>query len=182
MLDNRWFSLGLAAIALLLVAVRVVKPMLGGDELDVFVPDDPDYYALDIDSELTGTGIDTPLQGAQFDSAQRAIQSIDVATLKWDARPSRDPFSPGPRVSEATLNAVQAVVAQNRPVAASGVRWPAVSAVVDSRKHQYAVVDGAIRRIGDRFNGFRITDIGERGVHLVHGASRQSRHLKVEAK
>lgn len=181
MLDNRWFSLGLAAIAVLMVITRIVKPLLAGDEAVAFVSDDPDYYALDIDSELTGTGIDTPLQGAQFDSAQRAIQSIEVDTLQWDVRPSRDPFSPGPRVSEAALDAVQAVVARSTPVAMSSVRWPSVSAVVDSRKHQYAVVDGAIRRIGDSFDGFRITDIGQRGVHLVHGASRQSRHLTVEA-
>lgn len=181
MLDNRWFSLGLAALALLMVVTRVVKPLLAGDEVDTFVPDDPDYYALDIDSELTGTGIDTPLQGAQFDSAQRAIQSIDVDRLKWDARPVRDPFSPGPRVSEAALDAVQAVVAQNDTATPGAIRWPSVSAVVDSRKHQYAVVDGVIRRIGEDFNGFRVADIGRRSVQIVHGASRQSRHLRVEA-
>lgn len=181
MLDNRWFSLGLAAIAVLMVVTRIVKPLMAGDAPDAVAPDDPDYYALDIDNALSGSGIDTPLQGAQFDSAQRAIQSIDVATLKWDVRPSRDPFSPGPGVSEAALDAVQAVVAQNPPVVAGAIRWPAVSAVVDSRKHKYAVVDGVIRRIGDNFNGFRIADIGQRGVHLVHGASRQSRHLRVEA-
>ena len=74
MLNNRWFVIALSVAALAMVGLRVVKPLLG-DREEPFIPDDPDYYALDIDSELTGTGIDTPLQGAQFDSAQRDIRS-----------------------------------------------------------------------------------------------------------
>ncbi|MEO0614827.1 MAG: hypothetical protein AAFY69_01695 [Pseudomonadota bacterium] len=179
MLNNRWFVIALSVAALAMVGLRVVKPLLADREAP-FIPDDPDYYALDIDSELTGTGIDTPLQGLQFDSAQRDIRSIDVASLQWQERPGRDPYSPAPRVTEAVLDAVRADV--SKPVMTpSAIRWPAVTAVVDSRKHQYAVVDGVIRKPGERFGGFRLAEVGERGVHVVHAASQQSRHLKVDA-
>ena len=180
MLNNRWFVLVLAAAAVLLVGLRVVKPILDNADEEIVIPDDPDYYAVDIDSDLTGTGIDTALQGAQFDSAQRAIRSIDVDALHWDERPARDPYAPAARVAATDRNALDAVVARAIPV--SAIRWPTVSAVVDSRQHQFAVIDGVIRRPGDQFNGFRLAAIETRTARIQHAASRQVKQVKVDAR
>ncbi|MEL6366825.1 MAG: hypothetical protein AAFR91_02920 [Pseudomonadota bacterium] len=183
MLNNRWFVFGLAGLAVLLIGMNVLRPLLDAREDDWVPPDDPSYYDVDIENDLTGTGIDTPLQGAQFDSAQLAISSINVAALHWDERPARDPYVPSATVSEAALNAVQAAVkSAPRVMTPTSVRWPTVSAVVDSRRHQYAVVDGEIRKPGDRFGGFELVGIEQQSVRLAHAATRSARQVKVSTK
>ena len=178
MLNNRWLVVALAGIAVLMVLSNVVRPLLEAREEARLVRGTPD---VDVENELTGTGIDTTEQGAQFDSAQGAISSIEVAALHWDERPQRDPFRPVAVVSDAALDAVAAVVA-NTPTAGRKIRWPDVSAVVDSRQQQYAIIGGEIRRPGDRFTDFQLVNIEKQTVELAHAPSRSVRRVKVTTK
>ncbi|MEL7311133.1 MAG: hypothetical protein AAFN07_06460 [Pseudomonadota bacterium] len=175
MLNNRWFVFGLVGVAVLMVLSNVVRPLLEARKDHRAVVD---TLEVDVENALTGTGIETPAQGEQFDSAQRAIQKIDSRALHWDERPYRDPFFPVAVVPETALDSITSVVSAPA-VGKDRIRWPVVSAVVDSRRHQYAIVDGEIRRPGDRFAGFLLNGIDKHTVELTHASSRSVRRVKV---
>lgn len=179
MLNNRWFVIGLAGVAMFLIATRVVVPLLKQVDNERAIIADSDEFDVDVESGIAGSGIDSRDQGEQFENAQYAISAVDVAALHWQERPARDPFSK--TVNRQPLIEVKTTEA-SAPTAlarAAVVRWPSVSAVVDSRQHQFAVVDGVIRKPGDRFGGFELRAIERQTVSLAHLASRNTRKIEV---
>lgn len=179
MLNNRWFVIGLAGVAMFLIATRVVAPLLKQVDNARVIIADSDELGVDVESGIAGSGIDRRDQGEQFENAQYAISAIDVAALYWQELPTRDPFSKT-EIRQPLIEVKTTEASVVTTLASAAVeRWPSVSAVVDSRQHQFAVVDGVIRKPGDRFGGFELRAIERHTVSFAHLASRNTRKIEV---
>ncbi len=147
-------------------------------------------FATDIDSILVegdDTGRENVEQELQLVSAQYDLKRIDTSNLRWNESPARDPFSLHSNLKDRDIEAVQDKVVTNKdqiPVSGKSGRtpgWvvPGVSAIVSSAQKSFAVVDGEIVRSGDVVGGFRIGDIQNTSVRLLHIGSGRSMNIKV---
>ncbi len=181
MLNNKWFIGVLALLAGYFIFQRIMPLIFDGDDgFDApIVLEDEDYY--DEGDLLSSTGIETAEQGLQFDSAQHDLKRIDVADLFWNEAPSRDPFVPFGRLRKVDAEAVKNKVAGGSTTIAPRDSWrPLVSAIVNSSQHQYAVIDGEIRRVGDRFNGHRLVAVAQNSVRLTNLGNNESQEVMVK--
>ncbi|MEO0574255.1 MAG: hypothetical protein AAF004_02245 [Pseudomonadota bacterium] len=175
MFNNKWVVAGLAALAVWILYKNVVVTLMGEyadtpvDVVDVDV-DDPDAFLVEATDD--GSGIETAEQGFKFSSAQRDLKRINVAAIAWNTDPARDPFVPQAALAANAIEQVQAQVSSASKVATAVRRnapevWPEIDAVVSSASHQYAVIDGEIRGIGERFDRYKLVDVTVNGVRLV---------------
>ena len=181
MLNNKWIIGGLALFALVFAYKRLVPLVLEGNSgFDApVVFDDADYYdEADIASE---TGIDTAEQGLLFDSAQHDLKRFKVSDLFWNETPGRDPFVPYATLAPAVAEQVQRKIVAAGNTAKSSATWrPTVSAIVNSETHQYAVIDGEIRRVGESFNGHQLVAVARQSVTLTNLQNKQSQDVMVK--
>ena len=178
-----WVVAALAIVALAVVYLRVVGPLLDDTEDVPVIAEDYDDIDEVIDSS-EDTGIETVEQGLQFATAQYDLQRVSVDALHWNEAPSRDPFAP-----EATIDTTDVVNVQEKidvaapvttrkpPVAA---RLPTVSALVTGSDVQYAVIDGAIRKPGDRVGSWQLIAIEKGAVVFIDRVRNTTRRVRIE--
>ncbi|MEL6869514.1 MAG: hypothetical protein AAFO81_06915 [Pseudomonadota bacterium] len=184
MFNNKWVTIGLVAVAALFVYKRVVLTVV--DEFrdsPVIVDADAETDLYLVETDDTGSGIETAAQGFKFSSAQRDLKRIDVAAISWNVSPARDPFAPQATLDTDAIQSVQAEIASatKARVTRSAYRvWPDVSAIVSSANHQYAVINGEIRRVGERFGHYRLQAVNAGSVSLVDLIDNRSQEVMVK--
>jgi len=173
MFNNKWVVAGLAALAAWIIYKNVVVTLMdeyADKPVGVVDVDDPDAFLVDATDD--GSGIETVEQGFKFSSAQRDLKRINVAAIAWNTDPARDPFVPQATLAANAIEQVQAQVNNATEISAAVRReipeiWPEVDAVVSSASHQYAVIDGEIRGVGERFDRYQLVAVTVNGVRLV---------------
>lgn len=188
MLNNKWFVVALAAVAVWILYKNVVVTLIEefADEPVIAVDvntDDPDAFL--VETTDTGSGIETAAQGFKFSSAQRDLKRINVAAIAWNIDPARDPFVPKSTLADSAIARVQSEVSKASDVPTpvrirASQSWPEIDAVVSSATHQYAVIDGEIRRVGDRFDRYQLVAVRIDGVRLIDLYNLKSQEVMVK--
>lgn len=180
-LSNRWAVAALVVCAIAVLYLRVIVPVLQFTSVEIEAPIlDED----DIDSVLEENAAgfrDNADQKLQFVSAQYDLKQIAVKDLRWNESPRRDPFAPHAELERDQIKAVHDKVTPG--MNGSGVRsvgLPIVSAILNSRKEQLAVIDGQILQIGEHINGFELRAIARSHVSLLQLSSNRSHLVAVK--
>ncbi|MEM8982951.1 MAG: hypothetical protein AAGC71_07995 [Pseudomonadota bacterium] len=173
LLNNRWVVAVLALLAAAFVYMRIVAPLVGAQSPAVA---DDGEYSMENPVELTGN---TAGSGARIAPAD--MKPVSTDGLRWNEAPERDPFAPKVVIQTADLTAVQDKISAE-PVSAVTRRQsvPAVTAIVKAADLQYAVIDGEIRRHGDRIGLWLVRRIERDAVVLASLLDQSTRTVRVQ--
>lgn len=172
----------MALVAVAVVYLRIVAPLLQAESVDMdeeleFIPDDVSDLSLDGSS-----GRGDPAVGLEFVSAQYDIGHFSTTDLHWNEKPERDPFSPHVQINQNDVNAVLDKVKNPIKQFSRVVRvsLPVVSAIVNSERYRYAVVDGEILSVGERAGDFVLRGIEHHSVTLQRRSNQQTFKVMVK--
>ncbi|MEM1263551.1 MAG: hypothetical protein AAGH76_14205 [Pseudomonadota bacterium] len=172
LLNNRWAVAGLAIAAAVFVYIRMVAPMLGAPTI---ASNDDDGFFME-ESDTTG---DSAIDGARIAPAD--MKPVSTAGLRWNDAPERDPFAPKVVIETADLTAVQDKIgAEPVSSATRPTKTPLVTAIVKAADLQYAVIDGEIRRHGDRIGPWQVRRIERDAVVLASLLDQSTRTVRVQ--
>ncbi|MEM9171109.1 MAG: hypothetical protein AAGA84_00235 [Pseudomonadota bacterium] len=188
MFNNKWVIIGLCVVAALTVFNQVIRPLMKSDSsadaaIDAGMADGPmiDSSMADMDDPSMADMMPQTTNNAVPTELQRdTLMAIDVSALAWNASPLRDPFSPTPLMASLLASSGQA---EQQLTAASTtgqlVRWPRPTAIVHSQDRSAVVFGSEIYSEGDGFHDFRIRDIQQNSVLLVHNTTEQFKRVRV---
>ncbi len=179
LLNSQAIVIGLALIALLFVYRNIVSPIFfAGDEfVDVAIidEDEPDDWL-----DESPDGGDPANQALQIASVQYDIGHFRSTDLHWNEQPARDPFAPRVTIQATDVSAVLDKVQGAESSVSFSAALPKLSAIVNSARYRYAVINEEIVGAGDLIAGFRVERIGRTTVSLRQLASNRTYNVVVK--
>lgn len=174
LLNNKLVVAGLVLGACAIIYFRVVGPaveMFFPEKLEAVVLDIEEVEILDMDGSESFSG--STEQELQLANAKYNLTKIDVRHLRWNENPTRNPFT-------AENSSALLPVSKGEPATApKNPALPQVSAIVNSRKLKFAVIDGEILREGEIIDGYRLSRIESDNISLTHLLTGYSKKLAV---
>ncbi len=156
-LNSVWGVALLCVIGAGLVVWRVVLPL-------VDAAGDAQFASMDEEDDWLE-------EAGDLEAVRHTLTAIDVADVRWNATPSRDPFAVQHDIDPRDLDRVQTKL--------TVAPRPSLDALVSGSSSKLAIIDGEVVSEGDRVAGYRVASIELGGVRLLNETNGVSEIIRV---